>query len=230
MIWQITPRCPGNKQMEVWVSYWPLLVWTHSPNLKPCQHNLTITPRCPGNKHMEVWVRNLPLLVWTHSPKMQACEHDPTITPRCLEIQTDGGTAAIMSLLTPFCIIIGWSITVHPQMHMPFRLTYCCITRFHINSFSFQLETWGTLCSGKQWMSLPLSSYPCGHSRLLTSSVHTTHVTNNVNITNNVCTAVQLQPYNRSQDNMWKSCLQSRLWGASWKLWGVTRLMPSKLC
>ena len=32
--------------------------------------------------------------------------------------QTDGGTAAIMSLLTPFCIIRAWSITVHPQMHM----------------------------------------------------------------------------------------------------------------
>jgi len=63
--------------------------------------------------------------------------------------KTDGGTAAIKSLLTPFCITITWSITVHPQMHMPFGLTYCCITRFHINSFSFQFETWGTLCSGK---------------------------------------------------------------------------------
>ncbi len=63
--------------------------------------------------------------------------------------QTDGGTAAIMSLLTPFCITIPWSITVHPQMHMPFRITYCCITRLHISSFSFQFEMWGTLCSGK---------------------------------------------------------------------------------
>jgi len=35
------------------------------------------------------------------------------------------------------------------------------------------------------------------------SSVHTQNTTNNISITNNVNIAVQVQPYNRAQDNAW---------------------------
>jgi len=35
------------------------------------------------------------------------------------------------------------------------------------------------------------------------SSVHNQHITNNISITNNVNIAVQIQPYNRAQDNTW---------------------------
>ncbi len=65
MISQSQSRCPENKRMEVWVSYWPSLVWTHSPKLQTCEHDLTITLRCPEIKQMEVWVSCLPLVVCT---------------------------------------------------------------------------------------------------------------------------------------------------------------------
>ena len=39
--------------------------------------------------------------------------------------QSKNTTAAIKSLLTPCCIAVTGSTTLHPQMHLPFNLTYC---------------------------------------------------------------------------------------------------------